>query len=725
MSAMIAKSLVCVFLCTFLFAAPVSAQQSPTTPLTVRVTSAGKPLAQAEVRIGALKKTTSAAGEAVLDVPAGDGKLVVSHQGYVDKEVAVAVVAGRASVIVVELEALPTSAEEVFVTATRSEKRVQDDPLRVEVLGREEVEEKLLMTPGDIAMLLSETTGLRVQVTSPGLGAASLRIQGLRGRYTQLLADGLPLYGGQSGSIGLLQIPPMDLGQVEVIKGVASSLFGSSALGGVVNLVSRRPPAKSEHEVLINQTTQGATNFVGWLSGPIKPRWGYTLLADVDHQFRNDVDDDGWSDIAGFTRAAVRPRVFWDNGSGRNAMFSVGTMVEQRRGGTESGAVVPDGSVFPESLDTTRFDAGVTARLLFGTKIVGIRGSAMTQGHTHVFGDVTEEDRHATGFGEVSVTSTTGRNTWVVGGSVQSDAYRGKTVPEFDYTFWVPSIFAQDDFTPVKAVSISGSARVDHHSRYGTFVSPRVSALLRLGHGWTARGSAGLGYFAPTPLTEETEAVGLSRLVAFDVHEAERARSYSADVNKTFGTVEINLTAFGSKVSDTTALKPAPGIADADILSPLAGPTRTAGAEALAKIRHGAVTVVASYTFTHSTEPDRISGIREEVDLTPRHTAGLTAMWEHEGRARIGVEAYYTGEQHLSDNPYRTTSVAYPYFGALAERQFGRLRLFINAENLTDRRQTRYDSLLRPARNFDGRWTVDAWGPLEGRVVNGGIRVRF
>ena len=85
------------------------------------------------------------------------------------------------------------------------------------------------MTPGDIAMLLNETAGLRVQVTSPSLGAASLRVQGLRGRYTQLLADGLPLYGGQSGSIGLLQIPPMDLGQVEIIKGVASSLFGSTS----------------------------------------------------------------------------------------------------------------------------------------------------------------------------------------------------------------------------------------------------------------------------------------------------------------------------------------------------------------------------------------------------------------------------------------------------------------------------------------------------------------
>src|SRR4030095_11203525 len=113
----------------------------------------------------------------------------------------------------VQLVAEVVRNEEITVTATRTEQRIEDVPLRVEVLQKEEIEEKALMTPGDVAMLLNETSGLRVQVTSPSLGAANIRIQGLRGRYTQLLADGLPLYG-QTGSIGILQIPPVDLGRV-------------------------------------------------------------------------------------------------------------------------------------------------------------------------------------------------------------------------------------------------------------------------------------------------------------------------------------------------------------------------------------------------------------------------------------------------------------------------------------------------------------------------------
>ena len=63
--------------------------------------------------------------------------------------------------------------------------------------------------------------------------------------------------------------------------------------------------------------------------------------------------------------------------------------------------------------------------------------------------------------------------------------------------------------------------------------------------------------------------------------------------------------------------------------------------------------------------------------------------------------------------------------GALAEKRIGRLRLFVNVENLFDVRQTQYDPLVLPARKPDGRWTVDAWAPLDCRVINGGIRILF
>jgi outer membrane receptor for ferrienterochelin and colicins len=113
---------------------------------------------------------------------------------------------------------------------------------------------------------------------------------------------------------------------------------------------------------------------------------------------------------------------------------------------------------------------------------------------------------------------------------------------------------------------------------------------------------------------------------------------------------------------------------------------------------------------------------RADIPLTPRHSARLVGMWECEGRGRIGVEADFTGQQPLEDNPCRSQSEGYVLFGGLVERRFGGVRLFVNAENLGGVRQTRFDPLVRPFQAV-GRWTVDAWAPLDGRVINGGIRL--
>ena len=155
------------------------------------------------------------------------------------------------------------------------------------------------------------------------------------------------------------------------------------------------------------------------------------------------------------------------------------------------------------------------------------------------------------------------------------------------------------------------------------------------------------------------------------------------------------------------------------------GPTRTTGTELLLRYRAGEFTAWVTHGWTRSTEIDPDLGDRREVPLTPRQTASFTVMWEFEGRGRLGIEGYYTGRQALDENPYRATGRPYVLLGALAERTFGRVGLFLNSENLLDVRQTRDDPLLLPARRADGRWTVDAWAPLDGRVINGGIRMTF
>lgn len=614
--------------------------------------------------------------------------------------------------------------EAITVTATRTETRLEDIPTRVEVLEREEIEEKMLMTPGDIVMLLNEMGGMRVQTTSPSLGAASVRIQGMRGRYTRFLADGLPLFGQQGGGLGLLQIPPADLGQVEVIKGVSSALYGAGAMAGVVNLLSRRPGREPVHEILVNQTSLGGTDVSLFAASKLTSHWGVSLLGNGDWQVRKDIDGDGWADLAGYTRGVVRPRFFWDGGDGRSALLTAGVTYEDRQGGTLPGNVLAaTGMPYREALDTRRYDVGGNVQFLIHKRyVVTSRLAASWQRHWHSFGEIRERDRHEMLFGEVAVRGSAalgaaGRHTWVAGVAADRDVYRPLDVSRFAYRYVTPGVFLQDDMEMASWLSVSASGRADFQSRYGTFFSPRLSALLR-GRGWTSRLSAGQGFFAPTPLTEETEAAGLSRLkVPVDLR-AERGRSASWDLTRALGPVSATVTLFASSVRNPIHVRRATYTL---VNSP--APTRNRGAELLATYRKKPFSATASYTYVRSRETD--SGQRVDTPLTPRHSFGITGMWEKENTWRIGVEAYYTGRQRLEQNPYRGASEAYVSTGFLIERRFGPLRAFLNAENLTDARQTRWNPLIRADRAADGRWTVDAWAPLDGRVFNGGVRFGF
>ena len=720
--------------------------------LRLRVTHDEKPVAGAVVRSGAVGGQTDATGSATLRLVAGTHSIIASRLGFVPDTIAITLAAGRDTSLTIALEERAAEIESIVIASTRGSRRVEDSPLRVEVVDEEEVAEKTAMTPGDIAMMLNETSGLRVQTTSPSLGGAGVRVQGLRGRYTLLLADGLPLYGGQAGGLGLLQIPPVDLARAEVIKGTASALYGPSALGGVVNLVSRRPGDEPVRELLVNQTSRGGTDLVAFVSQHIGSRsadgeqpLGTSLLLSAHRQRANDLDDDGWADMPEYERIVARPRLFVDQGP-LSIFATAGFTAEDRDGGTLEGRVAPDGQPYVEALRTRRGDAGVMSRYIIGGRdILSLRASGVEQRHHHRFGPTPEHDRHRTWFTEASLAFPRGSWTYVTGAAYQSERYRNEDVTGFDFDFRVPSLFAQADVDPASWLGLSASARIDWHNEYATTVSPRISALLRASEssrlaGWTLRLSGGAGTFAPVPFTEETEVTGLSSLEPFVGLEEERALGGSIDVNghvrTGLGTLELNATLFGSRLRRGVAAREIEAPAGSDEPSTLMlvnAPidARTAGTELLARLVRGPVRLTATYAYLHATEWNPDGGddvvVRRDVPLAPRHAAGLVGSLEDEERYRVGLEVYYTGHQSLEDNPYRETSQPYVIVGLLGERwvrtRAGVARLFLNLENIGNVRQTRYDPLLLPARGAGGRWTTDAWTELSGFTVNGGVRL--
>jgi iron complex outermembrane receptor protein len=702
----------------------------------VQVTGDSQPLTGASIRVAALVRISDSTGGATFRVAAGSHNVTVGRLGYAPDTVRIELAAGADTLLRIELAVAAANIERSVVYATRAERRLEDTPLRVEIIDEEEVAEKVAMTPGDIAMMLNETSGLRVQTTAPALGAASVRVHGLSGRYTLLLADGLPLYGSQAGGLGLLQIPPLDLARVEVIKGTASALYGGAALGGVVNLLSRRPGAESVREILLNQTSRGGSDAVLFAATSQRATspWGATLLASGHVQRRNDIDDDGWADMPRYARLVLRPRLFYERPA-TNAFFTVGITSDDRTGGTLPGRVTPTGSAHVEALDTRRADFGVVARrLLAGRNVLSIRASGMSQRHEHQFGSVIERDRHTTASGEMTLALPRGAVTYVIGAAYAAETYRNRDVLDgvFDYDFRIPSLLGEVDIDAARWLSFSASARYDAHNEHGSMLAPRLSLLLRPGV-WTLRLSGGGGTFAPVPFTDETDAVGLTPLRPLVGLRAERATYVAADVNRSFtttlGDVEVSGTLHQSRVKyPLTARDAATAIPRIELVNaPVAA--RAAGGEVLARVVREPVRLTATYAYLRATEWDATSGRRRTVPLSPRHTAGFVGSVEEEESYRVGLEVYYTGRQALEHNPFRSHSRPYVIVGLLGERwistRAGSARVFLNLENIGNVRQTRYDPLLLRFPGQGGRWTTDVWTELTGFTANAGVRFGF
>jgi outer membrane receptor for ferrienterochelin and colicins len=676
------------------------------------------------IRSDGRSTSTDASGRARLVLPVGQRTLAVTRIGFAPKRVTVLVIADSTIAVTIDVEMHGMTMEEVAVTATRIERLAGESPLRVEVLDEMEVDENTLMAPSGITMLLNETPGLRVHHASPGLGTGSVRILGLPGQYTAMLADGLPLYGGAASALGPLDISPVDLRRVEIIKGAASSLYGGQALGGVINLVSKQPSGRNEF--LLNRRTMGVSDGATWLSRRLSERSGISLLMSGTVQNAADPDEDGWGDQSRARRWGVRPRYSFNDASGRSLFVTAGYGYDDRRGGTLGNAVLPNGQPFREGLTGRRADVGMTLRLPHGdSNHVAARFALSTNGRERILGTAPlERDRISTGFAEITRTMKGQRGTLLVGAAVQADGYHNKLESFFDHDWLTPGLFVTGD-RDVGPFTVSASVRGDRHPETGFELTERLAVLVRPVDEWSVRVSGGTGFAAPTSLTEEVEAIGVRSIESSSLR-AERSRGVMLDLNGPLLGAEFLLTAYGSAVDRSIQLVDLHDASLSGTLRNAAGPTRVGGAEAAAIWRFGGDNkFLLTYGYARGSRTDAETGRRETMPLLNRHRAGADLMLEKPGVYRVGVEGIYYGRQQLDDNPYRQTSKPYVYAMAIAMRQFGPVELVANFENLLDVRQTDYDPLVRRSPIVGGRWTTDVWAPLEGFMANVALRLRW
>jgi len=171
-------------------------------------------------------------------LPLGKNIIVISAVGYKTQEKEVFMEAGKATELFVFLENDLLNLEQVVVTATRSQHYVKDVPVRTEVITAKAIENK---NACNIYQALEGTPGVRVENQCQSCNFTMVRMQGLGAEHTQVLINGQPMYSGLAGVYGLQQLSTIDINQIEVVKGAGSALYGSSAVAGAINIITKEP----------------------------------------------------------------------------------------------------------------------------------------------------------------------------------------------------------------------------------------------------------------------------------------------------------------------------------------------------------------------------------------------------------------------------------------------------------------------------------------------------
>ena len=718
---------ICLTIGVLLYASIVFAQNS--FKAVIKCAHHKEPLSGATVTIAALNKIAIADSNGTVvinNIPSGKQLIKITYVGRPDMEKEFLFPVSSESAIDIYLEEEAEEEEEVIIQSTRSSRTIQDIPTRVEFIAGEELDEKANMKPGDIRMVLTESTGIQTQQTSATSANASIRIQGLDGRYTQTLKDGFPLFAGFSGGLGLLQTPPLDLKQFEVIKGSASTLYGGGAIAGLVNLISKTPKEEKELKFHVDLTSAGGLNTSGFY-GKKSGKTGLTVFASRNSNKAYDPADIGLSAIPEFQRYTFNPKMFIFFSPNTTMTVGINITTEERTGGDINFIKGNNPSGFYELNNTDRYSTqfsiehhfGKCSHFTFKNSLNRFQRAITSPGYGF------NGTQNGT-FTEATYAYHGDKSEWITGLNLLTDDFKEtklSATPLRNYQQLTVGAFVQNTLKVNNKFSLETGLRGDYVKDYGFAFLPRLSALFKFSPKLSSRIGGGLGYKTPTIFTEESERLQYKNVLPVDenINKMERSYGVNADINYKTKMADgdinfsINHLFFYTRITDPLLLQPN---GSNYRFNTIAGHIDSRGMETNIKVGYSDFKLFLGYTFTLAQLHQ--GNTKKENFLTPKHRLNSVLMYEVHEKWKLGLEAYYFSKQQLSDG---TNGKPYWITGFMAEKLWENFSLYINFENFLDTRQTRYGSIYTGSINSPV--FKDIYAPLDGFVINGGIKVRL
>lgn len=689
-----------------------------------------QPLAGVTVTMMATQKVTAVTNASGFisfnNLVAGTIGIECSYIGYKNFQTSFTVPDTATHIILLEPDEAALK-DVTVISATRSNDRIENATTKVEVLGLEEMNEEGTLKPGNIGSILGDMSGIQIQQSSITTGNSNVRIQGLEGKYTQILRDGMPLYEGYSGGFGILTIPPLDLKQIELIKGAASALYGGGAIGGLINLVSKKPGLLPDASFMFNQTTLKETNINIYYA----QRWkgiGLTFFAGENLQKEVDVNKDGLSDLPNTKSTLIHPALFIYPSSKSFISVSWSGSFEKRIGGDMIAikGIADNAHPYFEKNKLDRNSFSLISENRFNNNITAsLKASFSNFSRDETTNTYFFKASQNSFYTEASFTAHAAKHFLVGGVNITGDVFKpakATPAPAGNFSNTIQGVFLQDTWRLTDETKIESGLRLDHHNDYGNFLLPRIALFHRFNEAWGTRLGFGMGYKTPNPLTPQIKDYDIFKIQPLPSNiKAEKSIGANAEINykKEFGegnSFFINHAFFITSISH-------PVIATDDLTGSLyfsnkPQPVVTKGFDTYIQMELHSWELYLGYTFTDARR--KYLQQNQFMLLTPKNRSAFLLAYETENKWRFGIEGSYTGYQHRED--YSKTP-GYFFMAAMISKDITpQCTIVLNGENVFDERQSRYEALFtggiqNPSFNA-------LWAPVDGRVINLSLRFK-
>jgi outer membrane receptor for ferrienterochelin and colicins len=435
---------------------------------------------------------------------------------------------------------------EIVVTGTMKAVKRVESPVPVELYSQAFFKKNPTF---NIFEGLQNINGVRPQINCNVCNTGDIRINGLPGPYTMVLIDGMPIVSSLSTVYGLSGIPNSLVERIEIVKGPASSLYGSEAIGGLINIITKNPQNSARVSAELMTTSWGELNMD--LGFTIKAGSKADVLTGINHfNYSNpkDINQDGFTDMTLQKRISIFQK--WNFNRKENRVFSLVARYysENRWGGEMNWNEKFRGgdSIYGESIYTNRWEMIGNYQLPTKEKIF-LSFSYNQHDQDSRYGNTSYLGKQRIAFSQLTWDKTNGKHDWLIGAALRYTFYADNTpatgaidpskIGLTPQKIWLPGIFAQDEIKLNDQHKLLLGIRYDYNSTHGNIFTPRIAYKYTINEKNIVRFNIGTGFRVVNLFTEDHAALTGARQVVI-TNELKPERSINANLNyihKIFG----------------------------------------------------------------------------------------------------------------------------------------------------------------------------------------------